>query len=178
MTDPKYNPDMDAGLLSNPPRTNKVILKGIENHHDVISANCVLMHQAMGSILYPLMYQGAKGLKLKDELVKQAMVQVTRHLLDMCEACHYFVPDEEELLDYADEQYYLLKHDSVLCLTDMMMAALDIIHVLHIDMEGVAVWSEEDPPEDMVKDIKAIICGIKTLGRKHNFTLKDVTEAL
>jgi hypothetical protein len=172
------NPDMDISLLESPPRSSKVILKGIEDHHDAITAYCVLMHQAMNEILGPLMYQGAKGLKLKDELVKASMTKVTRHLLDMCEACMYFVPDEDELLEHADEQSYLLKQDSVLCLTDMMMAALDIIHVIHIDMEGLAVWSEENPPEEMVKDIKAIILGIRNLGRKHNFTLKDITLAL
>ena len=169
---------MNIEVLLDRQGPGKLILAGIEDHHDAISAHCVLMHQAMNTILGPLMYQGAKGRKLKDELVKEAMVKTVRHLMAMCEACQYDLPEEEELLEAADEQNYLLKHDSVLTVTDMMMAALDIIHNVHVDLEGITVWAEEAPSIEMQQNIKSILLGIRNLGRKHNFTLKDVALEL
>lgn len=173
-----YNHELNIEVLRDLPKSSKIILKGVEDHHDVICANAVLMHQAMSPLLGPLMYQGAKGMKLKNNLVKDAMVSVLRHLLAVCEACEYDLPEQEELIEWTGDISYVVENDSVLTLSDMMMSALDIMHVVHVDLEGMTIWSEEAPSEELVNDIKSIIVGIRNLGKKHNFTLRDVISEL
>lgn len=171
--------ELDIQSLLDLPKSSKLILKGIESHYDTITAHVILMHGKMTSLLGPLMYQAVKNMKVKDEVIQDTMVEVLKHVLAICEACDYDIPDNDELMEYdTNAVHYLVKKDSILTLTDMCMAALDIIHVVHVDMEGMAVWSEEEPPDDMVQSIKLLIIGIRNLGKKHGFTLRDVISKI
>lgn len=175
----KLRDELDIQSLLDLPRSSKIILKGIENHYDLITAHVILMHGKMTSLLGPLMYQAAKNLKVKNEVIMDTMVDVLKHLLAICEACDFDIPDNDELMEYdINAINYLVKNDSILMLTDMCMAALDIIHVIHVDLEGLTVWSEETPPDDMIQSIKLVIVGIKNLGKKHGFTLRDVISKI
>jgi enamine deaminase RidA (YjgF/YER057c/UK114 family) len=167
--------ELDIQHLMDLPKSSRIILKGIEDHHDVITAHVIFMHQEMSSLLGPLMYQAAKNMKVKNDVILSTMVKVLKHVLAVCEACEYDIPTNDELMEYdISTTHYLVKQDSILTLTDMCMAALDIIHVVNVDLEGLTIWSEENVPQDMVDSIKTIIIGIKNLGKKHDFTLRDV----
>lgn len=171
--------ELDISALLDLPRSSKLILKGVESHYDVITAHVILMHGKMTSLLGPLMYQAAKNMKVKDSVIFDTMVEVLNHTLAICEACEYDIPTNDALVDYdATAINYLVKQDSILTLTDMCMAALDIIHIVHVDLEGMTIWSEESPSDDMVQSIKLLIVGIKNLGKKHNFTLRDVISKI
>ncbi len=173
--DLRLRDELDVSDLLLMPRFNKLIIKGVESHYDVITAHVILMHGKMTSLLGPLMYQASKNLKVKNEVIADAMVEVLQHLLVICEACEYEIPTNDDLVDYdMSTSNYVVRNDSILTLTDMCMAVLDIIHVIHVDMEGMTIWSEEEVPEDIAHSIKLIIIGIKNLGKKHDFTLRDI----
>lgn len=175
----KRRNELDVSALLDLPKSSRLILEGVESHYDVISAHVILAHGKMTSLLAPLMYQAAKKIKIKDEVVLDTMVDVLKHTLAICEACEYDIPDNDELVDYEESAInYLVKQDSILTLTDMCMSVLDIIHVIHVDLEGMTIWSKEAPSVDMVESIKNIIIGIKNIGKKHNFTLRDVISKI
>ncbi len=175
----KARDELDIESLLSLPRLSKLILKGVESHYDAITANVILMHGEMTSLLGPLMYQAAKNLKVKPEVIVDTMVRVLKHVLAICEACDYDLPENDELVRYDSvHTNYLVKQDSILILTEMCMAALHIIHVVHVDMEGMTIWAEEEPPTDLQNGIKTIIIGIRNLGKKHGFTLRDVISKI
>lgn len=170
--------EIDIEVLRDLPNSSKIIIKGVESHYDLITSHVILMHGVMSSLLGPLMYQAAKEMKVRNEIIKDAMVLVLKHVLAICEACEFELPENDELVDYDLDTNYVVKNDSILLLTDMCMASLNIIHIVHVELEGLTIWNEESPPENMINNIKTLILGIRSLGKKHNFTFRDIISEM
>lgn len=166
--------EININELSNFRFDNKIIIKGINNHFDDITVNTVLVHSHLSTLLGPFVIQAANDIKVSREIVIQKMALALKHTLAICDACNYDLPEESEVEEFENSLSYDIKMDSVLTLTEMIMCALDILHIINFHSDSALIWAEETVPDDFEKNIISIIIGIKNIGRKYAFTMKDV----
>lgn len=155
--------------------TNKIMIAGVESHFDEISSHIVIMHAYMTTLLGPLMIQAASDkLKVTREAVLSKMALVLKHMMAVCAACEYELPDEDTIQEMEYDMAFEIGQDSILTLTNMMMASLDIIHIVNVGVDQKPIWTEEHVHPDFEQSIIAIILGIRHLGLKYSFTVRDV----
>lgn len=169
---------IDISKLNTFHKNNKFTITGIENHHDEITSHIVLLHGQLTNILGPAMVQSATGNRIVPKVFCDAMRQVLKHTMALCELMEYEFYEDEGFESYEQSLDPIVKNDTILTLTMMMMSVLDILHYLYLDMDTKPVWSETEVPGAIEENIFSVIVGIRALGKKQGFSFADVLHGL
>jgi hypothetical protein len=167
--------NIDLEFLTQYQHTNKLLIKGIESHFDAITAHTGVINSYLTSLMGPFIIQSVNpNLKVDREVVMSKLRVVLDHVLALCEACSYDLPDADAFAEFDAEVPQNVKKDLILTTSDMICCNMDNLQIVHVDMEGSAIWSEQEPPEDFVSNIISLINGIKNIGLKYSFTVGDL----
>jgi hypothetical protein len=167
--------NIDLEFLTQYQHTNKLLIKGIESHFDTITAHTGVINSYLTALMGPFIIQSVNpNLKVDREVVMSKLRVVLDHILALCEACSYDLPNEEAFAEFDAVMPQNVKKDLILTTSDMIGCNMDLLQIVHVDMEGSAIWSEQEPPEDFVSDIISLINGIKNIGLKYSFTVGDL----
>jgi hypothetical protein len=154
---------------------NKLDVKAIENHYDVITTYVTFAHAEMTSLLTPFVIKATNDTaKLSRDYILTRCKSILKYVLAICSACEYELPEEEKFDEWENEMSPDVKFDNVLTITTMMISVLDILHIVFVDRDEGPIWAEEEVHPDFETNIISIIIGIKHIGNRYGFTMRDV----
>jgi hypothetical protein len=151
----------------------KLEMDELENHNDTMNANIVLAITHLSKLLPKLTLQSFGKAKVRREDLIETMSKVYFQIMLLSNACNFEVPEEDELEMFEKSLPPEVKFDAVLTIMGMIGALVDAAQVIWVDLD-TPIWAEAEIPEAFEDDIFTVVCGIKTLGEKYNFTLDDV----
>lgn len=169
---------IDISKLNTFHKNNKFTITGIENHHDEIVSHIVLMHGHLTNLLGPAVIQSTTGNRITPKVFCNAMREVLKHALALCDHMEYEFYEDEGFESFEQGLDPIIKNDTILTLTMMMISALDILHILYLDLDSKPIWAEEEVPGSIEENIFSIIVGIRALGKKQGFSFNDVLSGM
>jgi hypothetical protein len=155
---------------------SKSQIEELDNEDDAIKASLCMMLTHLAQMIPLLASEGfaptAKTRPVNSLLVKNSAI-VLQNLILLCNASNMDLPDQEFLDDTEDEISFEEQHDSILGIMATIGSVTDLANLIYVELQ-TPVWEQEILPPDFEIDVAFIIIGIKNLGAKHGFTIKDV----
>jgi hypothetical protein len=152
----------------------KAQVEGIYDENDMIKLSLSVMTIHLAKLIPIFTMASITKVKISDvELIIDDLAMVLEYLFILCNSCNYDIPNDEYLTRFEETIPLEIKHDSILNLQSMMRAISELSYMIFVEMDGEA-WDQENAHSDFDQEVSTLIVGMKNLGIRHGFKMKDI----